>query len=158
MNNKKPTLYIIQGFIASGKSTFSRKLVQETGAIHLNPDSCVGEFFTEEETVNWNYCFEKTVDILWQKAEKYLKNNQDVIFDMGFWYKKDRDFARQVASKCNANFIHYYLYVPDNILKDRIVSSRPPKWAELHLKNFDKNKKLFENPTEDENVVTISNF
>ena len=77
---------------------------------------------------------------------------------MGFWIKKDRDFAKQVALECNANYKHYYLYVPDEILKQRIIADRPPEWAKIHLENFDKNKKLFDVPSADEDVTIINNF
>ena len=156
---KQATLYIIQGFIGAGKSTFSRKLSQETGAIHLNPDEWVLKYFKQDEYMkNWDTCFESTVDKLWEMAKQYLNNGKDVIFDMGFWLKKDRDLARDVARKCNADCKLYYLYVPDNILKERIVADRPPEWAERHLQNFDNNKKRFEEPQPDENAIIINNF
>ena len=157
--NKKATLYIIQGFIGAGKSTFSRCLSKESDAIHLNPDEWVSKLYTQEEYKNdWNKCFEATVHKLWIKTKEYLSNGIDVIFDMGFWLKRDRDFARQIAQQCNADCKHYYLYVPDEILKERIVENRPPEWAKIHLENFDKNKKLFEIPSSDEDVVVINNF
>ena len=157
--NTKPTLYIVQGFIGAGKSTFSKKLSHDTGAVHLNPDEWVTKTYSEEEYMsNWNKCFDEIVKLLWGKAKQYLLNGKDVIFDMGFWYKKDRDFAKSVAKECNSNFKLFYLYVPDDILKQRIVADRPKEWAEIHLQNFEKNKKLFETPTKDENAVVINNY
>lgn len=157
--NKKATLYIIQGFIGAGKSTFSRKLAKETGAIHFNPDEWVKDLFSQDEYMSeWNKCFEFTTHNLWEKTKECLKENKDVIFDMGFWLKKDRDFAREIAKECNADLKHYYLYVPDDILKQRIISDRPTHWAKMHLENFEKNKALFEEPSEDENVVIVMNY
>ena len=156
---KKSTLYIIQGFIGAGKSTFSRKLAFEKGAVHLNPDEWVTKLYDKSVyTENWNDCFEKTVCQLWDKTKQYLKNGKDVIFDMGFWFKKDRNYAREVATECKANLTHYYLNIPDEILKERIKASRPPEWANMHLKNFDNNKKLFQPPEPDEKVIVITNF
>lgn len=157
--NKKATLYIIQGFIGAGKSTFSKKFSKETGAIHLNPDEWVTKLYNKDEYMkDWNKCFDATVVQLWEKTKEYLNSGVDVIFDMGFWIKKDRDFAKQVALECNANYKHYYLYVPDEILKQRIIANRPPEWAKIHLENFDKNKKLFDVPSADEDVTIINNF
>ena len=107
---------------------------------------------------DWNKCFDATLVQLWEKTKEYLNSGVDVVFDMGFWIKKDRDFAKQVALECNANYKHYYLYVPDEILKQRIISDRPPEWAKIHLENFDKNKKLFDAPSADEDVTIINNF
>ena len=54
------TLYIIQGFIGAGKSTYSAKLAERTKAIHLNPDKIVTEMFKKDEYMNnWESCFDK---------------------------------------------------------------------------------------------------
>ena len=157
--DKKATLYIIQGFIGAGKTTFSKMLSKQTGAIHFNPDEYISKFYTKDDYMkNWDKCFSQTVDNLWQETKKYLKNGTDVIFDMGFWIKKDRTFARKIASECNANIKHYYLYVPDEILKKRIIENRPQEWALIHLKNFDNNKIKFEIPTPEENAIIINNY
>lgn len=158
-DEKSVTLYIIQGFIGAGKSTFSRKLASETGAVHLNPDECVARFYDKNEYMqNWDKCFEETVNRLWQKTKEYLQTGKSVIFDMGFWQKKDRDFARRIAGERKSQLKHIYLYVPDELLKKRIIESRPQEWAERHLQNFEKNKRLFEEPQESENAIKINNF
>lgn len=156
---KKPILYIIQGLIGSGKSTFSRKLASEINAIHLNPDEWVINLYSKDEYMkNYDEYFDKTICLLWNKTREYLLSGKDVIFDMGFWYKKDRNFAKMLALECNANLIHYYLNVPDSIIKERIIVNRPQEWAKLHLQNFEKNKKLFEFPENDEDAIIIDNF
>ena len=154
--NKKSTLYIIQGFIGAGKTTFSKKLATKTNAIHLNPDDWVIKL-NKDYLKDWNNCFDKTLVILWDKTKEYLLSGKDVIFDMGFWLKKDRDFARKIAEETNSNIIHYYLSVPDEILKERI-KKRPKAWAEKHLQNFDLNKSKFELPTHEEQAIIIENY
>lgn len=158
-DEKIVTLYIIQGFIGAGKSTYSKKLASETGAVHLNPDEWVTKFYDRSEYMqNWDNCFEETVNRLWQKAKEDLQRGESIIFDMGFWHKKDRDFARRIAGECNCQFKHIYLHVPDEVLKKRIIETRPPEWAEKHLQNFERNKSLFEEPEESENAIKINNF
>ncbi|MDR0850760.1 MAG: ATP-binding protein [Christensenellaceae bacterium] len=156
---KKTTLYIIQGFIGSGKTTFSKKMAVETGAVHLNTDELVIKLFDKKDLESdWEKCFDETCNILLQKTKEFLNSGKSVILDMGFWHRPDRDYAKSMARECNSDFKHYYLYVPDNILKERIVSDRPFEWAEKHLKNFDKNKKMFTPPEADEEAITINNF
>lgn len=157
--DKKPVLYIIQGLVGSGKTTFAKKIAAETNAVHLNPDEWVTANYTKAEYMaNWNNCFDDALIKLWNKTIEYLKDGQSVIFDMGFWYKKDRSFARVIAKECGADIKHYYLVVPDDVLKERIISTRPKEWAEKHLAKFDENKLSFEAPTEDENAEIINNF
>lgn len=152
-------LYIIQGFIGSGKTTYSKKLSNETGAIRLNPDELVCEIFSYDEYMNnWDNCFNSAMDIVWDKTKKNLKENKSVILDMGFWLKEDRDFARSIAKEYGADVIHYFLNVPDEILKQRIISDRPLEWAQKHLDNFEINKSKFVLPEEDEEVIVINNF
>ena len=46
----------------------------------------------------------------------------------------------------------------DKILKDRIIATRSQEWAKIHLQNFEKNKKDFELPTQEEHAIIINNF
>lgn len=155
----KATLTIIQGFIGAGKSTFSKKLSLETGAVHLNPDERISKTFDRTFYMNnWDECFHFVTKQLWNETKTYLNNGKDVIFDMGFWKKIDRDYARKIAQDCHADLKLYYLSVPDDILKERILADRPPEWAKIHLQNFDKNKALFEEPSDDENAIVIKNY
>lgn len=154
----KATLYIIQGFIASGKTTFSKKLANEKNAVHLNPDEIVTKMYDKDYYMeNWNICFDNAVSSMWDMAKQYLIKNKDVILDMGFWKREDREYARSIAKSTNAKYIHYYLYVPDEVLKERIIQTRPDEWVKLHLENFEKNKANFEVP-KDEDVVVIHNY
>ncbi len=154
---KKSTLYIIHGFIGAGKTTFSKKLASETGAVHLNPDEwCVKLFTPKNYEANWEKCFADTMDILWNKTKEYLGKGTDVILDMGFWDRQSRDAAKNLAIECNSYFKHYYIYVPDNIAKQRI-SLRTGKIAENNVKNFDEIKKRFSAPESDEDAIIINN-
>jgi predicted kinase len=154
---KKATLYIIHGFIGAGKTTFSKKLESEIGAIRLNPDEwCVKIFEKKDYETNWEKCFADTMNILWNKTVENLKNGKSVILDMGFWDKESRDFARMIAKQNGADFKHYYIFTPDNVAKARI-SSRKGKIAENNIKNFDEIKKLFCPPDDDEIHTVINN-
>ena len=70
------SLYIIQGFIASGKTTFSKKLSKEKNAIHLNPDEMVTKMYDKEYYMkNWDTCFDNALIAMWEKAKEYLLEN-----------------------------------------------------------------------------------
>ena len=156
---KKATLHIMQGFIAAGKSTYAQKLAMKEGAVYLNPDIWVIEHFSAENYMqNWNKCFSEAVNTLWEETKEHLSAGIDVIFDMGFWLRKDRDYAKMIAKKYNADFKHYYIYAPDEVLKQRIIETRPQEWAEQHLRNFNENKNKFQEPEEDENPIIINSY
>ena len=154
----KPTFYLICGFLGAGKTTCSQKLSTQTNAVHLNPDEeCMKLFSQNEYEANWDDCFKKTVNILWQKAEEYAKQNISVIFDMGFWDKKNRQDAYKKAFELGFEPVIYYIYTPDEILKQRI-SQRKGVIAEQNLKNFDKLKQFFEAPDDDEFFIKFDNY
>lgn len=151
-------VYLICGFLGAGKTTYSKKLSQEIGAIHLNPDEvCMKKYKPQEYETDWEYCFSQTVDYLWKQTSVYVHQNKDVIFDMGFWSKKSREEAVGKIKQMGANPVICYVYAPDTVLKQRIMS-RKGKIAEQNFLNFDIIKKSFEEPSEDENFIMIKNF
>ncbi|MBQ8481136.1 MAG: AAA family ATPase [Alphaproteobacteria bacterium] len=155
---KKPTLYMICGFLGAGKTTFSQKLSAQTNAAHLNPDEwCMKLYPQKEYETNWDNCFINTVNLLWEKTAEYAKQNKSVIFDMGFWNKKNRQNDCKKALKLGFEPVIYYLYAPDEILIKRI-SQRRGVIAEHNIKNFSNIKQYFEAPEDDEFYVKINNF
>ena len=151
-------LYLIQGFLGAGKTTFARQLSAQTGAIVLNPDeSCLAFYAPQEYETDWNRCFAQTVERLWAEAQQYLYAGQDVIFDMGFWSRASRDEAREKARKWGVECILYYLYAPDEVLLQRL-SARKGKIADDNRRNFISLKKQFEEPGEDEDHRRIDHF
>lgn len=154
----KPTFYLICGFLGAGKTTYSQKLAAQTNAVHLNPDEwCMKLFSKEKYETNWDDCFKKAVNSLWQKANEYAKQSKSVIFDMGFWDKKDRQNAYAKAIDMGFEPVICYVYAPDYILIGRI-SQRKGLIAEHNLKNFSNLKTLFEAPDDDEFYVRIDNY
>ena len=90
--NKTPTIYLICGFLGAGKTTYSKKLAESSGAIHLNPDEiCMQRYTAEEYENNWEFYFVQTIDFLWQEIADYVKQKHDVVFDVGFWTKSSRE-------------------------------------------------------------------
>ena len=90
--NKTPTIYLICGFLGAGKTTYSKKLAESSGAFHLNPDEiCMQRYTAEEYENNWEFCFAQTIDSLWQEIADYVKQKHDVVFDVGFWTKSSRE-------------------------------------------------------------------
>ena len=145
------TVYLICGFLGAGKTTYSKKLAQNTGAVHLNPDDvCMQKYKPQEYENNWEACFANTLDFLWQKVASYITQNQDVIFDMGFWSKSSRQNAIAKIRQMGGEPIIHYIYAPDFILKQRLMT-RSGKIAEQNLLNFEIIKKSFEAPEQDEN-------
>ena len=78
-----------------------------------------------------------------------------VIFDIGFWSKQSRNDASIKAIELGFTPIIYYIYAPDDTLKERIAK-RPETIAEHNIKHFDEIKKHFEEPDKSENYIKIN--
>ena len=153
----QPICYLICGFLGAGKTTYSKKLAQETGGIHFNPDEwCVKLFSKAEYEQNWSECFSKTINYLWEKVSDCAKQGKSVVFDMGFWTKQSRHEAVEKSIKLGFSPVIHYVYAPDEILKERI-SKRTGSIADYNLKHFDELKKQFEEPNSNEEYVLINN-
>ena len=158
MTSQKPICYLICGFLGAGKTTYSKKLAQETNAIHLNADEwCMKLFSKDEYEQNWENCFLKTMDYLWKQASELFQQQKSVILDIGFWTIQERNSAYTQAFQIGFEPIIHYIYAPDNILKNRI-SQRTGAIAEYNLIHFDEIKKKFEEPTSSENHIKINNI
>lgn len=153
-----PEFHIICGFLGAGKTTYSKKLAQEIGAEHLNADEwCMTRFKKEEYETKWEECFIKTVEMMWERAQTLSKEGKSVIFDTGFWHKKERMEAWEKAQKLGFTPIIDYVYAPDSVLKSRIAR-RNGKIAEHNLAHFEEIKQLFEVPDESETFNRIDNY
>lgn len=151
-------LFLICGFLGAGKTTFSKKLAYEHNAEYMNVDEYVMRNFTKEEYENnWEECFSKAEEALWKKIYKCAKNNQNVVFDVGFWTRQSRDNARNRAQEIGITPVLYYIYAPDEILKQRIAT-RPGSIAANNIKKFDSIKQMFEVPQSDEDFIQINNY
>lgn len=151
-------VYLICGFLGVGKTTFSKKMERAGEGIRLNPDEeCQRCFNPVEYEAGWDRCFAAAVENLNHRALEYLQNGQDVIFDAGFWSRSSRDEARAKFAAAGAEVKLYYLYAPDDILKQRILS-RKGVVAESNSLRFDDLKKLFEEPQAEEGFILINNF
>ncbi len=151
-------IYIIQGFLGAGKTTYSKSLAQRLNVVRLNGDEwCEAHFAPEKLTGDWDACFAEAIKTLWAEAEALLTNGQSVILDFGFWSRESRDDARSKAKGLGVPLELHYVYAPDDILKARITK-RSGGIAESNLRNFAATKKFFEEPAEDEQAIVIKNF
>lgn len=151
----KPKCYLICGFLGAGKTTFSRQLALERGAVWLNPDEwCVSLFPAQDYEINWDACFARTVELLWEKTRQYAIAKQSVVFDMGFWTKESRRQAVALAKEYGFEPVLYYITASDEKLKERIAH-RTGKIATENLVRFDELKRQFEAPESSENPIRI---
>lgn len=94
------------GLPGSGKTTFARKLAEETSAVRLCPDEWMADLgidlFDEDART-------KVEKRLWKLGQELLKLGQVVILENGLWTRPERDSKRRDAEKLGAcTELHYF--------------------------------------------------
>lgn len=154
-----PTIYLIHGFVGAGKTTFSKKLEKETGAVRYSADEWMRARYGENPPAEKFSDFLSTIkcDIL-TDARKKLAKGCDVIFDYGFWSYAERKQYRMLATDIGVPFVLYHIYAEDKVMEDRVLQ-RTKEMPDGQL-FIDKNaievfRARFEPLREDEDHISI---
>ncbi|MEM6546550.1 MAG: ATP-binding protein [Pseudomonadota bacterium] len=150
-----PTLIIVQGFIAAGKSTYARSLATACGALHLEADAYCAQMVSESQGADWDRCFALAVERIWSIAEDRLGVGDSVIVDHGFWTRRSRDEARARAARLSVRLVHVYVTARDEVLRAR-MACRSGAVAERNVASFDALRAQFELPADDETAIVVN--
>ncbi len=114
---RRPTMILMCGLPASGKTTFGRRLSEESRAIRFCPDEWIADLsvdlFNEEART-------KLEARLWSLGQQFLKLGHSVILENGFWSCSERDELRQQAAKLGADSEIHFFDVPFEELLRRL--------------------------------------
>lgn len=154
MNKRQPAVYLICGFIGAGKSTFSKKLEEKTGAVRVTKDEWSIRLIGNNPAIDGYAEWDRKItglsrDVAFDLAEKGI----DVILDEGFWERKTRDEMRKRTKAIGAKFVLYFLDTPIETIRDRVLrrnSNLTKESFEISSEMLDSYLKHWEPPTEDE--------
>jgi len=105
-------LYLICGFVGSGKTTYAKKLAKQYSAHRFSPDEWMIPLFGEHMDREQFDLRLNTMKALFKvSAIELIKLNVSVIFDFGFWNKSERKDIMTWAKKNNIKFEMRYLDV-----------------------------------------------
>lgn len=151
---KQPKVYMIHGFIGSGKTTFAKKLEMETKAVRFTHDEWMTELYgTNPPADMFGVYHERVSKLIWGLTERLIQNGQSVILDFGFWSRKGRDEARQRTTQMGAIHQLYALSCPDSVMLGRTLArtaSMPKGALEITEETFNTLRERFEPLGEDE--------
>lgn len=103
------TLFLIHGFIGSGKTTFAKKLAERENAVRFSPDEWMAHFYGNNPPQEFFADYDRrNKDMIWSMAAEFLKRGQNVILDYGFW---------QRALKRTAEMPEGELFIDENALR-----------------------------------------
>jgi predicted kinase len=163
MQNNKATVYLVAGFIGSGKKTFSKTLESETGALRFNKDEWVIKLLGRNAPKVDNFAkFDNfLIDLATELALKCAAHGVDVIIDDGFWYKRQRDDVIKRIRSIGANVKGYYLRCPKDILEQRVLERSKNTSDDsfvIDKEMFAKYYESFQEPSPAEDFILIDNY
>jgi len=161
-SNKKPTAHLVCGFIGAGKTTFSKKLEKETGALRFTKDEWMIRIFgNNPKKINQ---FEKydnrMMNLSIDTAIECLKAGIDVIIDDAHWIKADRKLISEKVKKAGGTPQFYYIKCSWNTLKNRTLERSKNLGKDafyIDEEMFNSYKKHFEEFGSDEECIVINN-
>ena len=155
----RPTIWVVCGMVASGKSTLSKELSRILGIKMLRSDLIRKELFGLQPGESVNMAFGKgiyskgsdslTYGKLLMLAQEEIKKGTSVILDASFDSKRHRGEALRLARDMDANIIFVECVSPAAILKDRLRKREVKVTvSDARLHHFKELKNRFE-PLED---------
>jgi predicted kinase len=106
MTSTTPTLVVMIGLPASGKTTLARQIATELGALRLTPDEWMIPLFNESEAGGKRDVLEGR--FIWLAMEA-LRIGTSVVLDFGVWSKQERSglryLAHEVGAHCQLRYI-----------------------------------------------------
>ena len=147
-------LFLVCGFIGSGKTTTANDIAQKEKALCLTLDEWVNKLYGSNAAKIQDFDPQERVkEVMWQVAVKALKLGTSIVLDWGFWTRKERDGYREKAGKLGIKPIIIFLETSKEQCLAR-VSERNKNLDErsviIDLDDFEKWWSHFEPPSDEE--------
>jgi predicted kinase len=135
---KSPLLHLICGLPGSGKTRLAKSLQASTGAIRLCPDEWIKDIWGEKSETEGNLFRDQIEQLQWKIGKEILKNSINLIIEWGTWGRAEREKLRDEAWEMGAKVKFYFLDVPREILKERILKrNQEHTFYEFHITETD---------------------
>jgi len=115
------TAHLVHGFLGVGKTTFAKRLERSLPAIRFSHDEWMVRFYGTDPP---GHLFEgharavtEQIDLLWPRC---LELGVDVVLDLAFWSRKERDQAKARARARGADVLLYRLNSPEHVARARL--------------------------------------
>src|SRR5438105_2150658 len=115
-----PTLFVLVGLPASGKTTRAREIEDQHGALRLTPDEWMIPLFGDNDASGKRDVLEGRFVSL---ARNALQMGVSVVLDFGVWSKDERSALKFLASEVGAQCELVYLHI-DLAEQQRRVDAR----------------------------------
>ena len=159
MLDTAPTLHLLCGKIAAGKSTMAAKLAEPAGTVLIAEDDWLAALFSEEMSTGKDYmrCSSKLRAIMAPHIASLLNAGLSVVLDFQANTVESRRWMRSVLDQTDADHRFHVLMPPDEVCLERLrarnASGRHP--FTVTEEQFHRFAKYFEPPTPDEGFILV---
>lgn len=117
-----PTLHMVCGKIASGKSTLTRRLADKPKTLLISEDEWLSRLYPGEINALSDYvrCTARLRDIMGNHIEQLLRAGNSVVLDFPANTPASRDWMRGIFSNAGVAHCLHYLNVTDEECKTRL--------------------------------------
>jgi len=122
MKAKAPTLHLMCGMIAAGKSTLARRLATAPATLLLSEDDWLSRLYKDEirSVADYVRCAARLRDAMGGHIEALLKARLSVVLDFPANTLANRRWMRAIFENAGAPHCLHVLDVPDAICKARL--------------------------------------
>jgi len=145
-----PTLFVMVGLPAAGKTTRAKQIEEERRALRLTPDEWMIPLFGESEADGKRDVLEGR--LIWL-ALQVLENDIDVVLDFGLWSRDERSALRSLAASTGASCDVVYLEIDETEQRrrrDHRLTVKPGSTFLISDAELDAYRRMFETPDEAE--------
>ncbi len=146
----QPTLFLMVGLPAAGKSTVAREIESTHRALRLSPDEWMIPLFGESDADGRRDLLE---GLLIDVAVRALHLGMNVILDFGLWGRDERTALRTLGEAAGAHVVLRYVDVDEEAQARRIGerwAADPEATFPMSLTDLVRWRAQFEVPTPDE--------
>jgi predicted kinase len=116
-----PTAHLVHGFLGVGKTSFAKQLERSLPAIRFSHDEWMVLFYGTDPPAHLfeghSRAVTEQIDLLWARC---LELGVDVVLDLGFWSREERDQARARARAQGADALLYRVNCPEHVARARL--------------------------------------
>lgn len=136
-----PTVHLIHGYLGAGKTTFACNLERDLPAIRFTHDEWMARLYGEDPPVNdFPVYYRRVSDQIGTLWPRCLELGVDVVLDLNFWSRAQRDSTRATALTLGANVVLY-----------RLICAEEEAWRRID----DRNRRLEGNLFIDRNTFNV---
>ncbi|WP_395375228.1 AAA family ATPase [Marinicella sp. W31] len=121
----EPHIYLLEGPIGAGKTTYARQLSQKISAPHFNLDNWMAKLFESDKPktpcIDW-YLERKSrcLEVIYDMAHRVLLTNKKIILELGLVQRVSRNQFYQWVNKVGFDLQVLVLNAPRSIRKERV--------------------------------------